>query len=144
MSQNSFQPVSQEPQPNQSPYDGGIPRYGAQPYGGQSYSAQSYSEQPYGDFSYDDAQDGPPFFFPDLEGEAFKSKATMFALIGIFFFGVVFGPLAIVNAGRAEALGVRATFGKVVGWLVAVLHGLSLFFYVPLIAAGIVAAINGY
>lgn len=76
-----------------------------------------------------DGQDGP-FFFPDLEGAAFKSKATMFAIIGIFFFGVIFGPLAIRNAGKAEALGVRAPFGRICGWIVLVLNGLNICFMI--------------
>jgi hypothetical protein len=45
----------------------------------------------------------------------------MFAIIGIFIFGVVVGLLAITNAGKAEALGVRAPFGRVCGWIVTVL-----------------------
>lgn len=57
-------------------------------------------------------QNGQPFYFPDLEGAACKSKATMFGVIGIFILGFIFGALAILNAGRAEAHGVPATFGK--------------------------------
>lgn len=34
--------------------------------------------------SDDDGEEGP-FFFPELEGAAFRSKATTFAVIGIFF-----------------------------------------------------------
>lgn len=96
--------------------------YPQQPYGQQPYPQQPYGQQPYGE------QDGPPFYFPDLEGANFKSKATMYAVIGIFILGIVFGPLAIRNAGRAEANGVPATFGKVAGWIVTVLSGIKITF----------------
>jgi hypothetical protein len=36
----------------------------------------------------------------------------MFGVIGIFILGFIFGALAILNAGSAEAHGVPATFGK--------------------------------
>jgi hypothetical protein len=95
---------------------------------------QSHAPQPY------DGQDGPPLFFPALEGSAYKSKATMFAIIGIFVLGFVFGPLAILNAGRAEALNVRATFGKVAGWIVTVVSFSWLLLIILAAIIGIVQA----
>lgn len=88
--------------------------------------------------SDDDGEEGP-FFFPELEGAAFRSSATMFAVIGIFFFGVVFGPLAIRKAAKAEALGVRAPFGRICGWIVLVLNGLN----ICLLILGAVLALSG-
>lgn len=88
--------------------------------------------------SDDDGEEGP-FFFPELEGAAFRSSATMFAVIGIFFFGVVFGPLAIWKAAKAEALGVRAPFGRICGWIVLVLNGLN----ICLLILGAVLALSG-
>jgi hypothetical protein len=87
----------------------------------------------------DDGQEEGPFFFPDLEGAAFRSKATTFAVIGIFFFGVIFGPLAIRNAAKAEALGVRAPFGRICGWIVLILNGLN----ICLLMLGAVLALSG-
>lgn len=75
-----------------------------------------------------DYGDDDPFTFPDAEGEGYRSKATLYAVIGIFLFGVIFGPLAIRNAGKAEERGVRAPFGKICGWIVLVLNGLSIFY----------------
>jgi hypothetical protein len=87
----------------------------------------------------DDGQEEGPFFFPDLEGAAFRSKATTFAVIGIFFFGVIFGPLAIRNANKAEALGVRAPFGRICGWIVLIGNGLN----ICLLILGTVLALSG-
>jgi hypothetical protein len=86
-----------------------------------------------------ESDDDGPFFFPELEGAAFRSSATMFAVIGIFFFGVVFGPLAIWKAAKAEALGVRAPFGRICGWIVLVLNGLN----ICLLILGAVLALSG-
>lgn len=77
-------------------------------------------------------------YFPDLEGAAHKSKATMFAVIGIFILGFIFGPLAILNAGRAEAHGVPATFGKVAGWIVTVLSFMWLLFIIVMVVVFLV------
>lgn len=88
--------------------------------------------------SDDDGEEGP-FFFPELEGAAFRSKATTFAVIGIFFFGVIFGPLAIRNANKAEALGVRAPFGRICGWIVLIGNGLN----ICLLILGAVLALSG-
>jgi hypothetical protein len=88
--------------------------------------------------SDDDGEEGP-FFFPELEGAAFRSKATTFAVIGIFFFGVIFGPLAIRNANKAEALGVRAPFGRICGWIVLSGNGLN----ICLLILGAVLALSG-
>lgn len=90
------------------------------------FDQQPLAAQPYAAQDPDDGQEDGPFFFPDLEGAAFRSRATMFAIIGIFFFGVIFGPLAIRNAGRAEALGVRAPFGRICGWIVFIGNGLNI------------------
>jgi hypothetical protein len=101
----------------------------------QTQTAPPYYANPEPD---DDGEDGP-FFFPELEGAAFRSKATMFAVIGIFFFGVIFGPLAIRNAGKAEALGVRAPFGRICGWIVFALNGLKICLFI----LGAVFALSG-
>jgi hypothetical protein len=94
------------------------------------FDQQALAGQPYDAPEPDDGQEDGPFFFPDLEGAEFKSRATMFAIIGIFFFGVIFGPIAIRNAGKAEALGVRAPFGRICGWIVFVGNGLNVCFFI--------------
>jgi hypothetical protein len=50
-------------------------------------------------------------------GSKFREKSVIFGVIGFFFLGIVFGPLAISNANKAEALHHSATLGKVLGWI---------------------------
>ncbi len=52
-----------------------------------------------------------------MQGMSHRSTATTFGVIGLFVLGIVFGPLALVQANKAEALGVKATAGKVLGWI---------------------------
>ena len=52
-----------------------------------------------------------------FHGSKFKEKSVIFGVIGFFFLGIVFGPLAISNAKKAEALHHSATVGKVLGWI---------------------------
>jgi|GEM_PF-2487299 len=52
-----------------------------------------------------------------LQGVGHRTRALVSGVIGLFVLGIVFGPVAIVQAGRAEALGVTATAGKVLGWI---------------------------
>lgn len=59
---------------------------------------------------------------------------------GQFVLGFVFGPLAILNAGRAEAMNVPATFGKVAGWIVTVLSFGSLILIIGAAVIGIIGA----
>lgn len=49
------------------------------------------------------------------QGVSHRSNATVFGIIGLFVLGIVFGPLAIAQANKAEVFGVRATAGKVLG-----------------------------
>lgn len=52
-----------------------------------------------------------------FQGSKYKEKATIFGILGFFILGIVFGPLAISNANKAEALHHSATLGKVLGWV---------------------------
>lgn len=52
-----------------------------------------------------------------FEGQQFAQKALIFGIVGLFFLGIVFGPLAISNAKKAEALHQPAVAGKVLGWI---------------------------
>jgi hypothetical protein len=51
------------------------------------------------------------------EGEKHKSDAAVLAVVGFFFLGIVFGPMAIATAKKAEALNTPATLGRVLGWI---------------------------
>ncbi|GAB3560954.1 hypothetical protein GCM10027405_11780 [Arthrobacter alkaliphilus] len=69
------------------------------------------------------------------QGMNHRSTATIFGVLGIFVLGIVFGPLAIVQASKAEALGVKATAGKVLGWICVGVTALWLIFIVAALAS---------
>lgn len=52
-----------------------------------------------------------------MQGAKYKEKSLIFGILGFFFLGIVFGPLAIINANKAEALNHPATVGKILGWV---------------------------
>lgn len=56
-------------------------------------------------------------------GEKAKTRSLMFGVLGLFVVGIVFGPLAISQASKAEQHGTKATAGKVLGWI-ATLFGI--------------------
>lgn len=52
-----------------------------------------------------------------FDGQKAAQSSLIFGIIGLFFLGIVFGPLAIVNANKAEKLNIPATGGKILGWI---------------------------
>ncbi|MHA7207775.1 hypothetical protein [Arthrobacter sp. MDT1-65] len=64
--------------------------------------------------------------------EASKAKTTSLVLgiIGLFLLGIVLGPLAIMQANKAERLGERATAGKVLGYICTIFGIIGLIFTV--------------
>lgn len=68
------------------------------------------------------------------EGQKHAQLSLVFGIIGLFALGVVFGPLAIVQAGKAEKLHQPATAGKVLGWISTIFGILGLIFLVLMIA----------
>lgn len=55
---------------------------------------------------------------PHPEGRQAAENALLFGILGVVLgLGVVFGPLALWQAGRASRLGVDATAGRVLGWV---------------------------
>ncbi|MFI7480781.1 hypothetical protein ACH9EU_00010 [Kocuria sp. M1R5S2] len=64
------------------------------------------------------------------EGENHKRNSVILGVIGLFVAGIILGPLALWQAGKAQALGVRATAGKVLGWIDVVAGVLLLFMFV--------------
>lgn len=51
------------------------------------------------------------------EGENHAQTALIFGILAVTVFPLVFAPLALVQANKAEKLGVMATAGKVLGWV---------------------------
>jgi hypothetical protein len=52
-----------------------------------------------------------------MEGQSKAKTSLICGIIGLFIFGIVLGPIAIIQANKAEALGTKATAGKVLGWI---------------------------
>lgn len=78
-----------------------------------------------------------------LEGEKAAQLSLILGLVGLFFAGMIMGPLAIWQAGKAEKLGVRATPGKVLGWVSTILWLLGAVFGIVVLVflfAGLSAA----
>lgn len=73
------------------------------------------NNQPYQYPNYPNVQQNNSLEF--FHGSKFKEKSVIYGVIGLFFLGIVFGPLAISNANKAEALHHSATLGKVLGWI---------------------------
>lgn len=65
-----------------------------------------------------------------FQGSKYKEKSVIFGVIGLFVLGIVFGPLAISNASKAEALHHSATLGKVLGWIDTIFGVIALLIFV--------------
>ena len=51
------------------------------------------------------------------QGQKYRRSSIIIGIIGLFLFGIAAGVVAFIMAGRAEAAGVKATAGKVLGVL---------------------------
>lgn len=134
--------MSQDPYPSElpspghkNPYDGGA--YGnAGGYGTPGgYPPGSSPYQPTGNYPSGLYQSS----YQTMEGEKAAQLSLILGLVGFFVAGIVLGPLAIWQARKAERLGVPATAGKVLGWIVTALYALALLagiLFVVLIVVG--------
>jgi vacuolar-type H+-ATPase subunit I/STV1 len=74
-----------------------------------------------------------------LAGKKVAETSLLFGILGLFVLGFVFGPLAIINANKAERMGFPATAGKVLGWIASGLSALGVVITV-LILVGLAAS----
>lgn len=79
-----------------------------------------------------------------MQGQKHAQMSLVFGIIGLFFAGIVFGPLAIVQANKAERMLQAASAGKVLGWISTIFGilgviGFVLFFGSILALAGMSA-----
>ena len=64
-------------------------------------------------------------------GTKARSVAAICSVIGFFFAGIVFGPIAVIQANKAEKMGVKAQGWKVLGmfdvaiWVIIIIVKLS-------------------
>jgi uncharacterized Tic20 family protein len=55
------------------------------------------------------------------EGSKAAQLSLIFGIVGLFVLGLLFGPLAILQAKKAERHNTPATAGKVLGWISTIL-----------------------
>lgn len=79
-----------------------------------------------------------------MQGQQYKEKSLIFGIVGFFFLGFIFGPLAIINANKAEAMNHSATAGKVLGWIDTIASILGFIVFIVIIFGGMAAAGSGY
>lgn len=130
--------MSQDPYPSErpsgsreNPYDGGAFR-GSSGYG--PYSSTEGHQPPYQQGGYQPGMYQPGGYQPGMyqqgtyrtmEGEKAAQLSLILGLVGFFVAGIILGPLAIWQARKAERLGVPATAGKVLGWIVTALYAFA-------------------
>jgi len=99
----------------------------------QPYPQQPYPQQPYGQ-QMPGAQPYAPGYDPGLRQAVSDAKnALIMAIVGIFCFGIILEPLAIVNARKAkkvlspgdEGYG-NAQAAEIIGWIAVSLWVVSL------------------
>lgn len=104
--------------------------------------APQYAQPPqYAGYPPYQQQGYPPGY---LQGQKHKETSLIFGIIGLFVLGFVFGPLAIINANKAEALGHQATAGKVLGWVDSIMSILGVLFIAGIYAFAAVATSEGW
>ena len=69
-----------------------------------------------------------------MEGMRHARLATLFGILAIFTLGALFGPLAIARSKKAEAFGVPAPEGRVLGWVGIGLFILWVVFFIVYLA----------
>jgi hypothetical protein len=79
-----------------------------------------------------------------MQGTKYKEKSLIFGFVGFFILGIVFGPLAIMNASKAEAMHHSATLGKVLGWVDTIAGILWIVVFVIMIIAGMSSSASRY
>lgn len=64
-------------------------------------------------------------------GTKARSVAAICSVIGFFFAGIIFGPIAVIQANKAEKMGVKAKGWKVLGmidviaWVIIIIVNLA-------------------
>lgn len=74
-----------------------------------------------------------------VEAEKASQVSLICGILGLFFFGIILGPIAIIQANKAEKLGKAATAGKVLGWIDTIFGVLGLIGFI-IVVGGMIAA----
>lgn len=128
--------MSQDPYPNDRPSSSYPDQHDGGPSGRQTGYQQYPPYQPHRQYPpYQPHQQYQPYqpglYQPGMyalsartvEGERAAQLSLVLGIVGFFVAGLILGPLAIWQAKKAEDLGVPATVGKVLGWILTVLYG---------------------
>jgi hypothetical protein len=91
------------------------PPGGAQPYPSPSSNEQALT---FGQFRW------------YMEGVQHARNAVLFGVLGILTLGIVFGPLALSQCRKAEAYGIDARTGRVLGWIAIGWFCLGVLFFI--------------
>lgn len=122
--------------PGQNPY--AAPQ-GSQPPAGYPQGGQPQGGYPQGGYPQGGHQQGQPVYFTKSPQQVDADKASqlslVFGIIGLFILGILFGPLALVQANKAEKLGAAATAGKVLGWISTIFGVLGLIWIIFVVVA---------
>ncbi len=115
------------------------PSYQSPQYQGQNQQYnQQYGQQP--GYGYP----GYPMMNP--EGAQLAQTSMIFGILSLFLLGLIFGPIAIVKANRAEReFNTSATVGKVTGWIGTILAGLVVVYFIFIFfVIGAIGASGGF
>ncbi|NUP73731.1 MAG: hypothetical protein HOQ07_03645 [Sinomonas sp.] len=52
-----------------------------------------------------------------MQGNQHARDAVLLGVVGLISWGIVFGPLALIEAKKAQAFGVDAKAGRILGWI---------------------------
>lgn len=146
--------MSQDPYPSESPSPGHRNPYDGNAYGtaGSYGGVGGYPPNQPGSSPYQPTGSYPSGLYQSsyqtMEGEKAAQLSLILGLLGFFVAGIILGPLAIWQARKAERLGVSATAGKVLGWIVTALYALAilsgiLFFVIIIVGFGATAGLSG-
>jgi uncharacterized Tic20 family protein len=64
------------------------------------------------------------------DGEKAARTSLILGIVGLFVFGIVLGPLAILQSRKAERQGHKATAGMVLGWIATILSIVAIVYYI--------------
>lgn len=99
---------------------------------------QSAYQQPVGPYP---PQNG---YAKQAAGAKHAQNSLLFGILAFVVVGLVFGPLAIIEAKKAEELGVDANVGKILGWVGTCISGGSLIIFGAFFLLAIVSGGSGY
>jgi uncharacterized Tic20 family protein len=94
-------------------------------------------------------QSGPQGYYTtqsaqQVEAEKASQMSLICGILGLFFFGIILGPIAIIQGNKAEKLGNAATAGKVLGWIDTIFGVIGIIVFVVVIGGMIAASAATY